>query len=63
VLTDNSDVEEELQVKPTRLRMRNQCRVSKNEKGETGLHRACIAGKIDQVGKLLDSVRNETKSH
>ncbi|KAF4531903.1 hypothetical protein B566_EDAN000932 [Ephemera danica] len=53
---DNSESDSEMQqVQPTRLRQRNQFRITKNEKGETALHTACIHGKIDQVQKLLDA--------
>lgn len=39
---------------PRTLRKRNVIRVTKNEKGETQLHRACITGNLAQVRRLID---------
>lgn len=39
---------------PRTLRKRGVIRVTKNEKGETQLHRACITGNLAQVRRLID---------
>ncbi|XP_041376407.1 tonsoku-like protein isoform X2 [Gigantopelta aegis] len=57
-LTDSDESDEETgnarQVRGVCLKRRTQTNFKRNEKGETPLHRACIAGNLKQVKKLLD---------